>query len=226
MTWGGKSINPFRFRRSRTLVLEGNEEVLPTNPRVTRGTWSPLSPIQTFPGINTSQSATEVIPPNTDRYPALFNQKIEKPNRRNEANQEPSSKNIGLDIESTGHLPRESQGVRQKFTSRFEENGRGNKGISCLLTWLSGLVTEKPKHKPFTVGNQLRVALLSSWLNLLLLASPVGFVVFYLGVNPVAVFFVNFAAILPLNSIFSLAIDELMIWTGFLGGIMVYMSFG
>jgi Ca2+:H+ antiporter len=82
------------------------------------------------------------------------------------------------------------------------------------------------KHKPFTVGNQLRATTFNSWLNILLLAVPAGFVVNYLHLNPIAVFFVNFAAILPLTTLFSYAVDEVRLrYKGGLG-MLVYISLG
>lgn len=49
------------------------------------------------------------------------------------------------------------------------------------------------KDKPrFTVGNQIRATLFSSWLNILLIFSPVGIAVNYAGIDPVAIFVINF----------------------------------
>jgi Ca2+:H+ antiporter len=82
------------------------------------------------------------------------------------------------------------------------------------------------KHKPFTLVNQLKATVFNSWLNILLLAVPAGFVVNYLHLNPIAVFFVNFAAILPLTTLFSYAVDEVRLRYKGVGGMLVYMSFG
>jgi hypothetical protein len=51
-------------------------------------------------------------------------------------------------------------------------------------------------------------------------------VVNYMNLNSIAVFFVNFVAILPLNSIFTIAIDEVRLRTSNVGGILIYMSLG
>lgn len=83
-----------------------------------------------------------------------------------------------------------------------------------------------PSHRRYTVGNQLKATIFRSWINVLLLAVPAGFVVNYLNLSPIAVFFVNFAAILPINSIFTLAIDEMKLRTGALLGVLIYMSLG
>ncbi len=81
-------------------------------------------------------------------------------------------------------------------------------------------------RKRYTVGNQLRAAIFNSWLNVLLLAVPAGFIVNYLHLNPIIVFFVNFGAILPLTTLFSYAIDDLRLRFKGIGGMLIYMSFG
>ncbi|OGM46313.1 sodium/calcium transporter [Aspergillus bombycis] len=54
-------------------------------------------------------------------------------------------------------------------------------------------VNEKPK---FTAMGQLKATLFNSWVNILLLAAPAGIALNYVDVDPVAVFVVNFIAIM------------------------------
>ena len=63
----------------------------------------------------------------------------------------------------------------------------------------------KPK-KPFTVANQIRRTLLSSWINVLLISAPVGTAVnFIKSVDRIAVFVINFIAIIPLAAAMQLS---------------------
>jgi hypothetical protein len=81
-------------------------------------------------------------------------------------------------------------------------------------------------HRPFTVRNQLQATIFNSWFNVLLVCTPIGFVLNYTHANPNAVFFVNFVAILPLAGIIGTAMDDLILRTGNVVGALVYMSFG
>lgn len=134
-----------------------------------------------------------------------------------------SSEKIVVNALSAGRTPSFEQIARQRFISKFRM--KMNEHDPVMMEMPTGL-TDNSKHKRFTIGNQIRATLLKSWLNLLLLAVPAGFVVYYMDANPIAVFFVNFAAILPLNSIFTLAIDEVRLRTSPIGGILIYMSLG
>lgn len=132
---------------------------------------------------------------------------------------------------SSRRPPSEEQKARSRFIARFRKHKvRSDKEEEAQTT---DLVAEEPpkakkgvKHKPFTVGNQLRATIFNSWLNILLLAVPAGFVVNYLRLDPIAIFFVNFAAILPLTTLFSYAIDEVRLRYKGVGGMLAYMSFG
>ncbi|EXJ55377.1 Ca2+:H+ antiporter [Cladophialophora yegresii CBS 114405] len=83
----------------------------------------------------------------------------------------------------------------------------------------------KDKRK-FTVWSQIRATLFNSWINVLLIASPVGIAVYYAGVNPVAVFVINFIAIIPLAAMLSYATEEIALRTGEVIGGLLNASFG
>jgi Ca2+:H+ antiporter len=131
---------------------------------------------------------------------------------------------------STGRPPSKEFTARKRFISKFIRKAQNEVHNGETTTgWAAGK-PPKPKkvlkHKPFTVWSQLRATIFKSPLNILLLAVPAGFVVNYLHLNPIAVFFVNFGAILPLTTLFSYAIDEVRLrYKGALG-MLVYMSFG
>jgi hypothetical protein len=86
--------------------------------------------------------------------------------------------------------------------------------------------SEQLSEEPFTVRNQLEATILGSWINLLLITVPAGFALYYTNANPIAVFFVNFVAIIPMSGLLGGAMDELRVRTGDVVGALVYMSFG
>ncbi|KAL7904194.1 Ca2+ transporter [Trichoderma velutinum] len=98
--------------------------------------------------------------------------------------------------------------------------------------------TSKPKKErgcfrhvhnkePFTMANQIQRTLFSSWINLLLLAAPVGIAINYIpAVDRKAVFIVNFMAIVPLASILGFATEEIALRTGEALGGLLNATFG
>lgn len=80
---------------------------------------------------------------------------------------------------------------------------------------------------PFTVGNQLQRTVLNSWINILLVAAPVGIALNYVpSVNRIAVFVVNFIAIVPLAAMLSFATEEIALRTGETLGGLLNATFG
>jgi Ca2+:H+ antiporter len=83
------------------------------------------------------------------------------------------------------------------------------------------------RHIPF--GEQLRATLFPHWytINWLILASPVGIGLhFAKGINPLAVFVVNFIAIVPLAGILSFATEEIALRVGETLGGLLNATFG
>ncbi|KAK7748542.1 hypothetical protein SLS53_000562 [Cytospora paraplurivora] len=84
----------------------------------------------------------------------------------------------------------------------------------------------EPKE-PFTVANQLQRTLLNSWINVLLVAAPVGIALGAIpNMNEYAVFTVNFIAIIPLAALLSYATEEIALRTGETLGGLLNASFG
>lgn len=84
----------------------------------------------------------------------------------------------------------------------------------------------QPKE-PFTVANQLQRTFLNSWINILIIAAPVGIALNYVhSVNRIAVFVVNFIAIIPLAAILSFATEEIALRTGEVLGGLINATFG
>jgi Ca2+:H+ antiporter len=147
------------------------------------------------------------------------------PERRETTVEQEDVEKTAIETQFTKRSPSEEQKARQKFIALFRS--KKNEETIAGLTDEEPESTEKTlKHKPFTIGNQLRATILNSWLNVLLLAVPAGFVVNYLDLNPIVVFFVNFGAILPLTTLFSYAVDEVRLRYKGVSGMLVYMSFG
>jgi Ca2+:H+ antiporter len=82
---------------------------------------------------------------------------------------------------------------------------------------------EGPK---FTVASQLRATVLNSWINVLILAAPAGIALHVVEANPVAIFVVNFIAIIPLAAMLSYATEEIALRTGETIGGLLNASFG
>jgi hypothetical protein len=120
--------------------------------------------------------------------------------------------------------PRSSNEFRQQDSSGLpKENLIYN--ASGILEFIRSLKLKQP-NEDYTIGNQLRASILRSPFNILLLATPAGFVVNYTNVSPIAVFFVNFAASIPLSNIIGNAVDDLVKHVGGLLGMLLYMTVG
>jgi Ca2+:H+ antiporter len=81
-------------------------------------------------------------------------------------------------------------------------------------------------HKPFTFGNQIKNTLFNSWINILLIAAPVGIGLHFTTVQPVAIFVVNFIVIIPLAALLSYATEEIALRTGETLGGLLNATFG
>ncbi|QSZ34384.1 hypothetical protein DSL72_005976 [Monilinia vaccinii-corymbosi] len=82
------------------------------------------------------------------------------------------------------------------------------------------------KHEPFTVRNQLKNTIFNSWINVLLIAAPIGIALNYAGANKIAIFVVNFIAIIPLAAMLGFATEEISLHVGESLGGLLNASFG
>lgn len=86
---------------------------------------------------------------------------------------------------------------------------------------------EKPLNGPkFTVASQIRATVFNSWINVLIIAAPVGIALHVVNSNPIAIFVVNFIAIIPLAAMLSYATEEIAMRTGETIGGLLNASFG
>jgi Ca2+:H+ antiporter len=66
----------------------------------------------------------------------------------------------------------------------------------------------------------------NSWINVLIIAAPVGIALHVVKANPIAIFVVNFIAIIPLAAMLSYATEEIALRTGETIGGLLNASFG
>ena len=89
--------------------------------------------------------------------------------------------------------------------------------------WYKG---KEVPHQPFTLRNQLERTIFNSWINVLLIAAPVGIGLNYAGIDGKVIFCVNFIAIIPLAAMLSFATEELALHVGESLGGLLNASFG
>lgn len=86
---------------------------------------------------------------------------------------------------------------------------------------------EKPAEAlKFTAASQIRATVFNSWINILILAAPAGIALHVVKANSIAIFVVNFIAIIPLAAMLSYATEEIAMRTGETIGGLLNASFG
>lgn len=121
---------------------------------------------------------------------------------------------------------------RAKFKQIFRKSHEGEENEDIARVETEGLSFDERKkrahRRKIPVGAQFRAVLLGSWINVLLIAVPVGFAVYYgkIGGGPWPVFIVNFIAIIPLAAMLSYATEELALRVGETLGGLLNASFG
>lgn len=120
---------------------------------------------------------------------------------------------------------------RRRYTSKFpfvikptkEEDGEelGDVKKKRTQSGMWGKETQK-----FTAVSQFRATLFNSWVNVLLIFVPIGIAVNFADVPKVAVFVINFIAIIPLAAMLSYATEEIALRTGETIGGLLNATFG
>jgi len=85
---------------------------------------------------------------------------------------------------------------------------------------------DKKEQYHFTLWGQFRATILGSWVNVLLIFSPIGIAVHFAKIDDVAIFVINFIAIIPLAGLLSYATEEIALRTGEVMGGLLNASFG
>ena len=128
-----------------------------------------------------------------------------------------TSETVMADDAGNDNRPRQrKKGLLGLFSETKKEDEGGRTATSD---------SKKNKQK-FTFVGQLKATLLNSWVNILLVAVPVGIALNYTHVNPVIIFVVNFIAIIPLAGLLSYATEEIALRTGETIGGLLNASFG
>jgi Ca2+:H+ antiporter len=222
--WYSDSMNPFRKvsrsstapppQSSRTRDPELGEEGISSD--------SPLSNIQTAPGYPTSQRDEEKV---NERDIKAEEERLSKAQGASQSsNPESANTIVASTRQSTTAGSDEAPRRRNiKFWQRkqIEEDTLNENGEEKekKRAWYKGKVL--PHKEPFTVRNQLQRTIFGSWINILLLAAPAGIACNYAGVSGVAVFCVNFIAIVPLAGMLGFATEEIALHVGeSLGGLL------
>ncbi|KAF2755335.1 Calcium/proton exchanger [Pseudovirgaria hyperparasitica] len=133
---------------------------------------------------------------------------------------EPTNGNVEKGIESGTrrrgiHLPFMRKGKDDSESSAVQDDEEKKKTIN--RNW---------KHNPAPIWQQVKFILLENWLNVLLVACPVGIALKAADSNPYAVFVVNFIAIIPLAGLLSNSTEQLALYTGETLGGLLNASFG
>lgn len=110
---------------------------------------------------------------------------------------------------------------RRKFFAPFSKK-KEDDGVERAETDKS---KKKKKYPHITLFSQFK-AVFGSWINILLILVPVGIALNYAKVNGVAVFVVNFLAIIPLAAMLSYATEELALYIGEVLGGLLNATFG
>ncbi|KAJ6444642.1 calcium-proton exchanger [Purpureocillium lavendulum] len=134
-----------------------------------------------------------------------------------------------LDVEGSGLRNRKPDDdvSKQNATGIDPASARADDDKKKKKEKQTGLIRHVYPKTPFTTANQLQRTFLNSWINILLLAAPVGIALNYVkSVNRIAVFVVNFIAIVPLAAMLSFATEEIALRTGETLGGLLNATFG
>ncbi|KAF7155098.1 hypothetical protein CNMCM5623_005306 [Aspergillus felis] len=123
--------------------------------------------------------------------------------------------------EGQDEIPEGKPRKRKTLLSGYGSRSEDGEAVSSVEE-----VKDEPDKQKFTAVGQLKATIFNSWMNVLLIAAPVGIALNYVDVDPVAVFVVNFVAIIPLAAMLSYATEEIALRTGETIGGLLNASFG
>ena len=109
--------------------------------------------------------------------------------------------------------------LRQRF--RLFKKDKGDHSVEE-----KSLSESMGSKEQFGFMGQLKATLFNSWINILFLMVPVGIAVNYTNITPIAVFVINFIAIIPLAAMLSYATEEIAFHTGETFGGLLNATFG
>ncbi|KAI9665548.1 MAG: hypothetical protein M1831_001691 [Alyxoria varia] len=163
----------------------------------------PTTPTSAIPEESQSVSSPEsTSPPNTSKQSTLMDDNSAK------------GTNMGG--------PRKRRHLRIPFAHK-EEGAEDEPSVEKAPSSESKKTSKLHKHIP--VGQQIK-AVFWQWPNVLLICVPIGIALNFSGVNPLAVFLINFLAIVPLAATLSFATEEIAMRVGQTLGGLLNASFG
>ena len=202
-------------KRTKSIDPEQGLHRLNTNP-------DPTPPIES-PGDNTSPTSIEDFGVPTNGHPIngqdMGSSSIDTPDSETLMRNKSYTENIHPSMkEKAKHL------VHRGGSIKSEKDANGV--IAEQNDDSRSTKSKKFAGKKFTFMGQLRATVLGSWINVLLICVPVGIGLNYSNVNRIAVFVINFLAIIPLAGMLSYSTEEISMRVGeTLGGLM-NASFG
>jgi Ca2+:H+ antiporter len=234
--WYSDSWNPFRknMRRSSTWTTS-SEPIREKDIEAGRGGRGgireedegtlPLAGVQTEPTFHSpafSSSSDGVRRGSKENEASMTGASTINGKQTREAESEETAVERQSTRQSTGE-----EKARQRFVSKFFKHERDQEPEDDdrpkKRPWYKGKIL---KHKPYTVKNQLQATIFNSWINILLLAAPVGIGLNYAGIDGKVIFCVNFIAIIPLAGMLSFATEEISLHVGESLGGLLNASFG
>jgi Ca2+:H+ antiporter len=227
--WYGDSYNPFR-KTTRSNTWQGNPTIGTDDPELGMGGGiegsSPLSNVATEPIPESPQYA------NNGKQEIRSASKPEdyaatKPGGANGRPSDPESETTVVERPAT--RPRsDEEKARRRFLGKFRKGRKESADLEDedkpkKQPWYRG---KDVPHQPFTARNQLERTIFNSWINVLLIAAPVGIGLNYAGIDGKVIFCVNFIAIIPLAGLLSFATEEIALHLGESLGGLLNASFG
>ncbi|CAG7943005.1 unnamed protein product [Penicillium nalgiovense] len=214
--WYGPSFNPFqkiqtRSHRSNSMQLEGG---LAHSQTLGELSADQQRQREMHDGINVPEYSNTFGP----EFAGSDHETNKSPPEPSMASQDPINVSSvrGIDTETVGSAQARQRkgGILGRFKHRHDDDDEweDKKSLSDKQT--------------FTFASQLRATVLNSWINVLLIAAPVGIVLYAVGANPIAIFVVNFIAIIPLAAMLSFATEEIALRTSETIGGLLNASFG
>lgn len=226
------SVNHANIRRLAHLHSRQSDE-----------SWNPFRHVHSKKNANKQSNTWDVELGESRQHGADLTQSVTSPYPQTGIREEGTETGAGTE-EAVRKPSNDTQEPLVRTTSGIEADGMRNRGKgeqddlnAPALSEPDNSKSKKPKEEglfrhvypkePFTFANQIQRTLLSSWINVLLVAAPVGIALNYIhSVNRIAVFVVNFIAIIPLAAMLSFATEEIALRTGETLGGLLNATFG
>lgn len=228
--WYSDSYNPFR-KTTRSNTWQGSPSVNTRDPELGLGGrgegTSPLSNVATEPIPESPRDGRHSSHGEIRRGSKTEDYEMTKSGGSTGRPSDPDSEITAVEGQSV--RPRsEEEKARHRFLAKFRRRNKESRESEDdekpkKRPWYKG---KDVPHQPFTLRNQLERTIFNSWINILLIAAPVGIGLNYAGINGKVIFCVNFIAIIPLAGMLSFATEEIALHLGESLGGLLNASFG